>query len=298
MVDISINLAGIKMQNPVMVASGTFGYGDEYAELMDINRLGALVTKTITVLPRAGNPPLRIVETPAGMLNSIGLQNVGLQSFITDKLPKLRKLTIPIIVSIAGESIPEFIQLAETLSAQPGIAGLEMNISCPNVAAGGMFFGIDAKLTNEVVTAVRKVTKLPVLVKLTPNVTDITVIGKSAEAAGAEVLVAINTLLGMAIDIETGKPKLGNLVGGLSGPAIKPVAVRMVYELAKKVKIPIIGTGGIMTTEDALEFFYAGAKAVSIGTGIFVDSQIPLKIVDGLSEPRIAQIIANKVNLV
>ena len=272
------------MQNPVMVASGTFGYGDEYAELLDINRLGALVTKTITVAPRAGNPPPRLVETPAGMLNSIGLQNVGLQSFISDKLPQLRKLTIPIIVSIAGESIAEFVQLAETLSAESGIAGLEMNISCPNVKAGGMFFGIDARLTNEVVAAVRKATKLPLLVKLTPNVTDITLIGRSAEDAGADAVVAINTLLGMAFDIKTGKPKLGNLVGGLSGPAIRPVAVRMVYELAKKVKVPIVGTGGIMNIDDALEFFYAGAKAVSIGTGIFVDPQIPIKIVDGLTK--------------
>jgi dihydroorotate dehydrogenase (NAD+) catalytic subunit len=284
MVDLSINLAGINMKNPVMVASGTFGYGDEYAELMDINRLGTLVTKTITVHPRAGNPPPRIVETPAGMLNSIGLQNVGLQSFISDKLPKLRKLTIPIIVSIAGESLDEFIQLAKKLDVQPGIAGLEMNISCPNVSAGGMFFGIDAKLTKEVVSAVRKVTKLPLLVKLTPNVTDITLIGRTAEDAGADALVAINTLLGMAIDIKTGKPKLGNICGGLSGPAIKPIAVRMVYELAKKVKIPIVGTGGIMNVEDAIEFFYAGATAVSIGTGIFVDPQIPIKIVDELTK--------------
>jgi dihydroorotate dehydrogenase (NAD+) catalytic subunit len=291
--DISINLAGIKMQNPVMVASGTFGYGDEYAELMDINRLGALVTKTITIHPRVGNPPPRIVETPAGMLNSIGLQNVGLQSFLSDKLPHLKKITIPIIVSISGDTVQEFIQLAETLSDQSGVAGLEMNLSCPNVKAGGLLFSIDAKLTNEVVSAVRRVTKLPLLVKLTPNVTDITVIGKSAEDAGADALVAINTLLGMVIDIKTGKAKLGNITGGLSGPAIRPVAVRMVYELAKKVKIPIVGTGGIMNTSDALEFLYAGATAISIGTGLFVDPQIPINIINGLAEPRIARMIAN-----
>ncbi|MFB3895176.1 MAG: dihydroorotate dehydrogenase [bacterium] len=284
--DISINLAGIKMQNPVMVASGTFGYGDEYAELMDINRLGALVTKTITIKPRAGNPPPRIIETPAGMLNSIGLQNVGLQSFISDKLPQLKKISPPIIVSISGETVQEFIQLAEVLSAQTGIAGLEMNLSCPNVKAGGLLFSIDTKLTNEVVAAVKRVTTLPILVKLTPNVTDITVIGKSAEDAGADALVAINTLLGMVIDIKTGKPKLGNITGGLSGPAIRPIAVRMVYELAKKVKIPIVGTGGIMNTSDALEFLYAGATAVSIGTGLFVDPLIPIKIIDGLSKSR------------
>lgn len=284
--DISINLAGIKMQNPVMVASGTFGYGDEYVELMDINRLGALVTKTITIKPRAGNPPPRIIETPAGMLNSIGLQNVGLTVFISDKLPQLKKLAVPIIVSISGESVQEFIQIAETLTAQPGIAGLEMNLSCPNVKAGGLLFSIDAKLTHEVVAAVKRITKLPILVKLTPNVTDITVIGKSAEDAGADALVAINTLLGMVIDIKTGKPKLGNITGGLSGPAIRPIAVRMVYELAKKVKIPIVGTGGIMNTSDTLEFLYAGATAVSIGTGLFVDPQIPLKIIDELSESR------------
>lgn len=274
------------MQNPVMVASGTFGYGDEYAELMDINRLGALVTKTITIKPRAGNPPPRIIETPAGMLNSIGLQNVGLQSFISDKLPQLKKISPPIIVSISGETVQEFIQLAEVLSAQTGIAGLEMNLSCPNVKAGGLLFSIDTKLTNEVVAAVKRVTTLPILVKLTPNVTDITVIGKSAEDAGADALVAINTLLGMVIDIKTGKPKLGNITGGLSGPAIRPIAVRMVYELAKKVKIPIVGTGGIMNTSDALEFLYAGATAVSIGTGLFVDPLIPIKIIDGLSKSR------------
>lgn len=284
--DISINLAGIKMQNPVMVASGTFGYGNEYTELMDINRLGALVTKTITIHPKAGNPPPRIIETPAGMLNSIGLQNVGLTVFISDKLPQLKKLTVPIIVSISGDSVQEFIRIAETLTAQTGIAGLEMNLSCPNVKAGGLLFSIDAKLTHEVVAAVKRITKLPILVKLTPNVTDITIIGKSAEDAGADALVAINTLLGMVIDIKTGKPKLGNITGGLSGPAIRPIAVRMVYELAKKVKIPIVGTGGIMNTSDALEFLYAGATAVSIGTGLFVDPQIPLKIIDELSESR------------
>ncbi|MCX7919904.1 MAG: dihydroorotate dehydrogenase [bacterium] len=284
MSDLSINLAGIRMKNPVMVASGTFGYGDEYAKLVDINRLGALVTKTITVAPRFGNPPPRLVETPAGMLNSIGLQNIGIHKFISDKLPILKKFITPIIVSIAGESVAEFVQLAEMLSAESGIAGLEMNISCPNVKSGGMLFGIDPELTREVVSAVRKSTKLPLLVKLTPNVTDITLIGRSAVDAGADALVAINTLLGMVFDTKTGKPKLGNLVGGLSGPAIRPIAVRMVYELAKTVTVPIIGTGGIMNTDDALEFFYAGAKAVSIGTGIFVDPQIPIKIIDGLTK--------------
>jgi dihydroorotate dehydrogenase (NAD+) catalytic subunit len=276
-------IAGIKMKNPVMVASGTFGFGKEYAEYIDLNKLGAIVTKSITLKPREGNPPPRLVETPAGMLNSIGLENPGIEGFLAEELPFLAKFDTPIIVNIAGESIEEYAELAKILSRESTVKGLEINISCPNVKKGGMSFGVDPKLTAEVIAQVRKsALSLPIIAKLTPNVTDITVIAKAAVEAGADALSAINTILGMAIDIETGKSRLGTLTGGLSGPAIKPIALRMVYEISHTVNVPVIGIGGIVSGQDAYEFILAGAKAVQVGTANFIDVEAPLKIIKEL----------------
>lgn len=275
---LEVEIAGLKLKNPVMVASGTFGYGEEAADFVDLNQLGALVTKTITLEPREGNPPPRVVETPSGMLNSIGLQNKGIDDFIQNRLPFLEQFNTPVIANIAGDSAGEYVELAKRLNGQPTVKGLELNISCPNVHKGGMAYGVDPKLTAELVKKVRRATKLPLIVKLTPNVTDITVIAKAAEKAGADALSLINTVLGMSIDLKTGKSRLGRPFGGLSGPAIRPIAVRMVYQCAQVVKIPLIGIGGIMTTDDALEFLFAGAKAVQVGTGNFVDPRIPLRI--------------------
>ncbi|MFH1542668.1 MAG: dihydroorotate dehydrogenase [bacterium] len=280
MVTLETTIAGIKMKNPVMVASGTFGYGEEASKFVDLSKLGAIVTKTITLEPREGNPPPRIVETPAGMLNSIGLQNKGIDDFITNRLPFLAKFNIPVIANIAGDSIKEYAELAKRLSSQKTVAALELNISCPNVDKGGMVFGTDPKVTEELVKAVRKQTKLPLIVKLSPNVTDITVIAKAAEKAGADALSLINTVLGMSIDIHQKTSRIGRPMGGLSGPAIRPIAVRMVYQVAQAVKIPIIGIGGIMTGSDAIEFFLAGASAIQVGTANFVDTQAPLRIVN------------------
>lgn len=283
MVNLAIELAGIKLKNPVMVASGTFGYGEEYGELIDLNKLGAIITKSISLKPREGNPPPRIVETPSGMLNSIGLQNDGLEAFLKDRLLYLSKFDTPVIANIAGETVQEFVELAKTLSKEPKIKALEINISCPNVAKGGMQFGCSATGTEEVIKAVRKATTLPLIAKLSPNVTDITEIALKAEKAGANALSLINTVLGMAIDIETQKPKLAMKVGGLSGPAIRPIAVRMVWQVAQAVKIPVIGIGGIMTAGDAIEFLLAGASAVQVGTANFVDAQASLKIAEGIA---------------
>jgi len=273
-----MELAGIKLKNPVLVASGTFGWGREYSEYLDLNKLGAIVTKSITLKPREGNPPPRIVETPAGMLNSIGLQNEGIEHFLKEDLPFLAKFDTPTIVNIAGESAEEYAELAKRLGKETTIKALEVNISCPNVKKGGMAFGVDPGLTTAVIAAVRKATTLPVIAKLTPNVTDITVIGKAAVAAGADALSAINTLVGMSLDIETGQSRLGTPTGGLSGPAIRPIAIRLVYELARAVNVPIIGIGGIMTGGDAVEFFLAGARAVQVGTANFIDTDAPLRI--------------------
>lgn len=278
----AVDIAGIKLKNPVMVASGTFGYGEEYSELIDLNKLGAIVTKSVTLNPRSGNPPPRICETPAGMLNSIGLQNDGLKIFIEKQLPFLSRFDLPVIVNVAGETIDEYVEVTRTLSKEPKVKGIEFNISCPNVKKGGMTFGIDPKATKELIEEVRAATKLPLIAKLSPNVTDITAIAKAAVSAGADALSLINTVLGMAIDIKTKKPKLATMTGGLSGPAIKPIAIRMVWQVAQVVKVPVIGIGGIMTAEDAYEFLLAGAKAVQIGTANFVDVETPLKIIDGL----------------
>ena len=272
------------MKNPVMVASGTFGYGEEASKFVDLDKIGAIVTKTITLKPREGNPPPRIAETPSGMLNSIGLQNKGIDDFIKNRLPFLSKFKTPVIANIAGNSAKDYAELAKMLNKQPAVKGIEINISCPNVSKGGMFFCFDPKATGELVKTVRKETSLPLIVKLSPNVTDIVVIAKQAEAAGADAVSLINTLLGMAIDVDTRKPKIGNITGGLSGPAIRPVAVRMVYQVAQMVKIPVIGIGGIMAGEDAIEFFLAGALAVQVGTANFIDTQAPIRIVEEIKE--------------
>jgi dihydroorotate dehydrogenase (NAD+) catalytic subunit len=274
----TVNLAGIQMQSPVMVASGTYGYGKEYANFTDINKLGALVTKTITLKPKEGNPPPRICETPSGMLNTIGLQNPGIEKFLSEAGTFLSQLEIPVIINIAGETVEEYAELARRLDKEKFVKGVEVNVSCPNVKHGGMLFGVDPEAVAQITRAVKKATSAPVIVKLTPNVTDITVIAKAAEDAGADAIVAINTVLGMAFDIKTGKPKLSMGVGGLSGPAIRPIAVRCVWQIAQAVKIPVVGVGGIMTADDAKEFFLAGAKAVQVGTANFVDTEAAVKI--------------------
>jgi len=277
---LATEIAGIKMKNPVMVASGTFGYGEEAANFIDLDKLGAIITKTITLKPREGNPPPRIVETAAGMLNSIGLQNKGVKDFIENRLPFLSRFKTPIIANIAGETTDEYIELVKTLNKEPLVKGIELNISCPNVKKGGMQFGVDKDCAAEVVKAVKQATSLPVIAKLSPNVTDIMIIAKAVESAGADAISLINTLLGMSIDIEKYQSRLGTMTGGLSGPAIKPVAVRMVWQVAQAVNIPIIGIGGIMNGEDAIEFFLAGATAIQVGTANFVDTQAPLRLVE------------------
>jgi len=281
-INLSVNIAGIKLKNPVMVASGTFGYGEEYAKYIDLNKLGAIVVKGLSITSREGNPPPRIVETSAGMLNSIGLQNIGIDSFIKEKLPLLKKFNTKVIVNFFGDSIDEYCEVAKRVDSVSGIHGLEMNISCPNKKEGWLEFGTNPDLAFRVVSAVRKNTKLPLIVKLSPNVTDITVIAKAVSDAGADAVSLINTLSGMAIDIKTRRPKLANIIGGLSGPAIKPVALKMVWQAAKTVKLPIIGIGGIMTHEDAVEFMIAGASAVQVGTANFIEPTSSEKIIDGL----------------
>jgi dihydroorotate dehydrogenase (NAD+) catalytic subunit len=280
--DLEVRIGGLKLKNPVMTASGTFGYGEEYAEFVDLNRLGAIVVKGLSLRPKEGNPPPRIVETAAGMLNSIGLQNIGIENFIRDKLPFLKAFKTSVIVNFFGDSVDEFAEAAARLSAVEGIHGLEMNISCPNKQSGWCIFGTDPRVTFEVVSEVRKNTGLPLIVKLSPNVTDIVLMAKTAEDAGADAVSLINTISGMAIDIKTRRPKLGNIIGGLSGPAVKPVAVKMVYEVFKTVKIPVIGMGGIMNAEDALEFIIAGASAVAVGTANFVRPSATVEILDGI----------------
>ncbi len=272
------------IQNPVMTASGTFGYGEEYARYLDIRRLGAIVVKGLSLEPRAGNPPPRIMETPSGMLNAIGLQNIGVSAFVNEKLPWLRQHDIPIIANVYGESIEEYRQVCEILTRATGVSALEINISCPNVKKGGVAFGTDPAMAAEVTSQVKAVTDLPVIIKLTPNVTDIAVIAQSVEAAGADAVSLINTLTGMSIDIETRQPHLKNMTGGLSGPAIKPVALRMVWQVVRKVNIPVIGIGGIMSASDAIEFLIVGARAIQVGTANFVDPMTTIHIIDGITD--------------
>ena len=278
----AVEIAGIKMKNPVMTASGTFGYGEEYADYVDLNQLGGIVVKGLSLKPRLGNPPPRIMETAGGMLNAVGLQNVGVDVFIEEKLPFLRKYNVAVIANIYGESYLEYAQVARKLSQAQGVHALEVNVSCPNVKKGGLSFGSDPKAAAEVTRRVRAETHLPVIVKLTPNVTDITVIAQAVEEAGADAVSLINTITGMSIDLKTRTPHLKNITGGLSGPAIKPVALRMVWQVAQKVSIPVIGIGGIMTAEDALEFMIAGAKAVQIGTANFINPLATMEIIDGM----------------
>jgi dihydroorotate dehydrogenase (NAD+) catalytic subunit len=260
--DLTTKIGPLSLQNPVIAASGTFGYGLEFEPLVDLNLLGAVVVKGLSLKPMAGNPPPRIVETPGGMLNAIGLANIGLEAFFKDKLPRLRKFTTPIIVNLYGHHTDEYGELASELRGVDGVAALEVNISCPNVECGGMAFGIDPLTSARVTETVVKNTDKPVIVKLSPNVTDIKAVAKAVEGAGAHALSLINTLTGMAIDVESRKPKLANIVGGLSGPAIKPIALYMVYQVARTVKIPVIGMGGIMDYRDAIEFLMVGARAV------------------------------------
>lgn len=283
-VNLSVEIAGIKMRNPIMAASGTFGYGEEYRDYIPINRLGALITKGISLKPQAGNPPPRLVETTGGMLNAIGLQNIGVNALLEEKVSRLKKFGTPIIINIFGTTLKEYEEVARRLEGIRGIAGLEVNISCPNLKSGGISFGTDPREVFKVVSKVRKSSSRPILVKLSPNVTDITVIARSAEEAGADAISLINTLTGMAVDVETRAPKLGNITGGLSGPAIKPIALRMVWEVYNKVNIPIIGMGGIINAQDALEFIIVGASAVQIGTAHFLNPSVDLEVIAGLEK--------------
>jgi dihydroorotate dehydrogenase (NAD+) catalytic subunit len=288
---IAVHLGRLKLKNPVMTASGTFGYGEEYADYVDLNRLGAVVVKGLSLKPRLGNPPPRIMETTGGMLNAVGLQNIGVDAFIEEKLPFLCKYDVAVIANIYGETYDEYKKVAKKLSAAKGVHALELNISCPNVKKGGVSFGSDPKVAARVTQAVKEETSLPVIVKLTPNVTDIAVIAQAVEKAGADAISLINTLTGMAVDLKTRKPYLRNITGGLSGPAIKPVALRMVWEVVKKVSVPVIGIGGIMTAEDALEFLILGAKAVQIGTANFINPHATMEVIEGIKD----YLTANKI---
>ncbi|MCD6306213.1 MAG: dihydroorotate dehydrogenase [Deltaproteobacteria bacterium] len=282
--DLKIRVGPLNLKNPVLTASGTFGYGAEFAPLMDLNRLGGIVVKGISLRPREGNQPPRIVETPCGMLNAIGLANVGLEAFLEEKLPRLRKLRTAVIVNIYGNSVEEYGEVAAGLRGADGISAIEVNISCPNVKQGGMAFGTDPDMSARVTARVVKAADRPVIVKLSPNVTDIRRIAMAVEDAGADALTLINTLTGMAVDIERRVPRLANVSGGLSGPAIRPVALYMVRQAVKAVRIPVIGVGGIMDYRDALEFLIAGARAVQVGTANFVHPRTGLHIIDGLTD--------------
>jgi dihydroorotate dehydrogenase (NAD+) catalytic subunit len=282
--DLTVNLGGIKLKNPVAVASGTFGYGLEYADFIEPEKIGAVIVKGTTLHPRPGNPGPRIYETPAGMLNAIGLENPGIEVFLREYLPRLRERQVTVIANIAGNSIEEYALMASLLQGQEGIAGIELNISCPNVKQGGIQFGTDPETVRQVVAAVKKETSLPVIPKLSPNVTDIVAIALAAADGGADALSMINTLGGMAININLKKPVLGNIFGGLSGPAIKPVALKMIYQVYREVDLPILGGGGIVNHIDALEFFMAGATAVSIGTGNFVNPCLALELLEGIKK--------------
>jgi dihydroorotate dehydrogenase (NAD+) catalytic subunit len=282
-IDLSVQVtAGLRLINPVIVASGTWGYGDEYNDLVDIQKLGAIICKGTTLKPRNGNPQPRIIEVTSGILNSVGLENIGVEALISDKAPAWAKWSVPVIVNIAGDTVEEYARVAARLEGVAGISGIEVNISCPNVKRGGMQFGTDPVSAAEVTAAVKASTSLPVIVKLSPNVTDIVAMAVAVEKAGADAITLINTISGMAIDVKKRKPALGNITGGLSGPAIKPVALLMVYKVAGSVKIPLIGCGGIMNAGDALEFILAGATAVEVGTANLADPQAAFKIIGGL----------------
>jgi len=282
--DIAVKIGRLKLKNPVMTASGTFGYGEEYAGYIDLNNLGAIVVKGLSLKPRLGNLPPRIMETTGGMLNAVGLQNIGVDAFIDEKLPFLRQYSTAVVANIYGETYDEYKKVAQRLSAAKGVHALEVNISCPNVKNGGLSFGCDPEIAARVTRVVKNETSLPVIVKLTPNVTDITAIALAVEKAGADAISLINTLTGMSVDLKTRKPHLKNITGGLSGPAIKPVALRMVWQVVQRVSVPVIGIGGIMTPEDALEFLVVGAKAVQIGTANFINPLVTMEIVEGIKD--------------
>ena len=296
--DLSVDIGRLRLKNPVMTASGTFGYGREFGHLIDLNGLGAIIVKGISLEPSKGNPPPRIIETPCGMLNAIGLENVGLQAFLSEKLPFLKTLDTPVLVNIYGKTIEEYEALASGLDGVDGVRGLEVNISCPNVKAGGVAFGVDPRTAYEVTAAVRRRTDLPLIVKLTPNVTDIAQIAQSVEEAGADAVSMINTITGMAVNIHTRRPRLANVTGGLSGPAIKPVALRMVWQAVRVLNIPVIGVGGIMTAEDALEFIVVGATAVQVGTANFIDPHGTMDIIDGIERFLVDQKIVHLTRII
>ena len=283
-VNLAVEIGSLKIKNPVMTASGTFGYGEEYAGYVDLNLLGAIVVKGLSLKPRLGNPPPRIMETAGGMLNAVGLQNIGVDIFIEEKLPFLQNHDVAVIANIYGESYLEYKKVAGKLSSVKGVHALEVNVSCPNVKKGGLSFGSDPKAAAEVTRRVKGETNLPVIVKLTPNVTDIAAIAQSVEKAGADAVSLINTLAGMSVDLKTRTPHLKNITGGLSGPAIKPVALRMVWQVVNRVSIPVIGIGGIMNAEDALEFLILGAKAVQIGTANFINPRATLDVIEGIKK--------------
>lgn len=282
--DLSVRIGPLTLKNPLIAASGCFGYGVEYAGVVELSSLGAIVSKGLFLEEREGHPAPRIVETPAGMLNAIGLQGIGVHRFVDEKLPELRARGATVIVNVCGTTLDEYVEVSRILSEAEGVAALELNISCPNIKEGGMQFGCSLHGTFDVVSAVRKVTTLPVIPKLTPNVTDVASFARAAEEAGADAVSLVNTFLAMVLDVETRRPKISNVVGGLSGPAIRPIAVRMVYECRQAVKIPILGMGGIADARDALEFIIAGANAVQIGTANFVDPFIWTKVIDGIGD--------------
>jgi dihydroorotate dehydrogenase (NAD+) catalytic subunit len=296
--DLSVHVGSLRLRNPLIAASGCFGYGVEYADLVDLATLGAVAVKGLFLTERPGHPPPRIVETPSGMVNAIGLQGIGVHRFIREKMPELRRLGAVVIVNICGSTLDEYVELARILSDVEGVAALELNISCPNIKEGGIQFGCNLASTARVVGAVRRVTALPVIPKLTPNVTDVASFARSAEEAGADAVSLVNTFLAMVIDVETRRPCLSNVVGGLSGPAIRPIAVRMVYECFRAVKIPIIGMGGIASARDALEFIVAGATAVQVGTANFVDPFIWPKLAAGIEDYMARHGVARVADLV
>ena len=284
MVQLNTNIGSLELKNPVMTASGTFGYGTEYADFMDISRLGAIIVKGTTLNPRQGNPYPRMAETPSGMLNAVGLQNKGVDYFVDHIYPEVRKIRTTIIVNVSGSCIDDYVQTASIINTLDDIPAIELNISCPNVKQGGMAFGVNPDSAAQVVSAVRKAYDKTLIVKLSPNVTDITEIARAVEGAGADSVSLINTMLGMAIDAEKRRPILSTITGGMSGPAVKPVALRMVWQTAKAVKIPVIGLGGICSATDAIEFLLAGASAIQIGTANFIDPSISEKVIDGIAE--------------
>jgi dihydroorotate dehydrogenase (NAD+) catalytic subunit len=290
--DLTVKIGKMILKNPVIVSSGTFGFGEEFEDFLDLNQLGALISKGISLKPMMGNPPPRIFETEGGIINSIGLQNPGFQEFIKNKLPYYRNLKTHLIINFFGKSQKEYIELAERFNHIPGISGLEMNISCPNIKRGGIVFGTDPRMSYHLVRAVRRVTPLTLIVKLSPNVTDITSMAKSAEEGGADAVSLVNTFKAMAVNIHSKKPELGNVIGGLSGPAIKPIALRMVWEVSQAVQIPVIGMGGIMNAEDAIEFILVGASAIQIGTANLINPKTGIEVIQGIER----YLIQNKIN--